>query len=558
MRLGTCCSWIVSSAALLAAGCTSDSAPDTEYCDPAELTAALAGASAGSTVRVGACTVMGTFTVPAGVTLEGRDATQSVLEGADSHGAVVRLQPGAAGSQAVLSKIRVESRSLVGVHANGAGAVGLRDVQVRATEGVGLAFVDSTSVLLERVAAVGPVPSEGGNRPEVVWNRVSAVAPERVEPADPDRCTGTIPPDECAIDDRQEIACPGCGMVRQFCDSTCQWTSVVATQGLALVRVATATLTDVDVRGFAEIGVLATGDGTQVLQWARGTVTGNIGLGVYADGVQATLEGVRIESTFQGIRIQPAAAAYFGVLGGPPTNVVSTGLSIDGNQGFGAIHVNAEARHEGLVASNNRQAALWAGSTTRFELSGAMLTGNRLAGIVLVHASGVSITDSMIAGTLATTARVGSEGVFGSVTLGDGIQIFDSMSGVTLSRVTLENNERVGLSLDLGDGASGVGADICHAARDGVCFEAVTIRGTDEQHGALAGNMRDQLVNTEGMPVDGGYTVQPIAPGGWDEGITREVETDDGAFGDVLEMAGIDGPIDTPAPDIAGIDGPID
>ncbi len=540
-------------ATVLAAGC--DSGPS-EYCDAPGLQAALAGAHAGETVQVGACTVAGSFDVRAGVTLAGRGVGQTVLQGADPHGAVVRLKPGAVGSATVLTGLRIESSSLAGVHARGAGAIALRDVEVRSNEGAGLAFTDVSSVTLERVSAVGPVPPEGTDRLEGEFQRVAAMAPDRVEPGDPTTCAAVTAP-ECTPDERRVMGCGTCGAARQFCDPCGLWTSVVATQGLVLGNVAMSTLTDVDVRGFAEHGVVALGDGSPTLSWTRGIIAGNIGFGLYADGVRATLSSVHVQSTFNGFRSVASAAAYFGATGGAGS-VETTGLTLDDNRGFGAIHVGAQATHTGLVATGNRNAALWAGDTTRFEVSDAMLSGNRVAGIVLVHASGVAISRSMVAATTLSPLRVGRGEVFGSVMLGDGIQIFDSTTGVSLSNVTLENNARTGLALDMGTAAGSPG-EICHAARDGVCFDAVTVRGTGTQHGAIAGNMRAVLLNTSMMPVDGGYTVTPIATGTWDSGITRSIEADDGVFDGSMEMAGTVGPIEAPRPDnVAGTVGPIE
>src|SRR6185295_4624876 len=48
-------------------------------CDGAALTSALASAAPGSTVNVGACRVMGRFSIPAGVTLHGQGTMLSTI-----------------------------------------------------------------------------------------------------------------------------------------------------------------------------------------------------------------------------------------------------------------------------------------------------------------------------------------------------------------------------------------------------------------------------------------------------------------------------------------------
>src|SRR5687767_8145336 len=66
-----------------------------ELCDAGDLAAALAAAGSGDTVSIGACAIEGTFTVPAGVTLEGRGAAFSALSFSDPQGAVLVVYGGA-------------------------------------------------------------------------------------------------------------------------------------------------------------------------------------------------------------------------------------------------------------------------------------------------------------------------------------------------------------------------------------------------------------------------------------------------------------------------------
>ena len=79
----SCTRWVPAALALglFAVGCQGEQ-DDGPFCSAAALAEALAAASAGETVRVGACRLAGSFTVPAGVTLagEGGGASSSRME----------------------------------------------------------------------------------------------------------------------------------------------------------------------------------------------------------------------------------------------------------------------------------------------------------------------------------------------------------------------------------------------------------------------------------------------------------------------------------------------
>lgn len=435
------------------------------------------------------------------------------------------------------------------MYAEGAGAVELSDVQVDARLGLAAFFSGLDRVSLERVELSGPVPEpSGADFTDAVFIAVAPSAPEVVAMRSDAEC-GAAVARQCATDERREASCPGCGTVEQYCDGCGQWVSVMATQGLTLVDVSDASLTDLDVGGFAQFGVVARGDGASVLTWSGGAIERNLGHGLYADGVAVTLQDVSVERTYSGFRGSPGAGAYVVAMSGAGS-IETHGLMLNDNRGYGMIQVGGasglEVRHEGLMAASNGAAALWSGRNARFELSGAMLRDNAAGGVVIVEAGAAEITDTVVTGTQRRRLSVGADELFGAVELGDGIQIFDSLSQVSLRNVTLEANERVGLSLDLG--AAGVDADICGSARDGICFDNVVVRADPGGRGAIAGNMTAEVAGTPHV-----YSVQPVGSGAWDVGIAREgAAVDDAGFASGLELAGVVGPLDTPVPAVVG------
>lgn len=532
-------------------GATGDAgAPPVLHCDTVMLQSALAAAQSGDVVRVGSCTIEGTFRVPSGVTLAGEGPSASVLRASEPGLAVVRLDPSDPPSR--LEGVFIESGAAIGVYAAGPGAIEITSVEVSAREGVGALFSDVDSVTLDGVTLNGPIPIPSGeDHTDAAFLSVSHVAPETVTMLTDLEC-GTVAPRACVSGERRETACPGCGTVRQYCDGCGEWVSLLATQGIAFVGVGEAFLTNVDVGGFAKFGVVAQGTGSSRLSWVGGNISDNMGTGLFVDGVYVILENVRIDRTYAGFRSSPAVAGFV-VGGAAPATLVTRGLCVSESRGYGLIHLGGTAGitadHDGLEATANAQAAIWVAESDSFQLSNAIVMDNQLAGVVVVNSSGVAIRDTMVAGTRMRTTQVGgSADGRASVTLGDGIQFFGSMSQVDVQGVTLSGNERVGLSLDLGAGGT-ADADLCGAGRTGVCFTAVMVSGTGTERGAIAGNMP---LETEPDV----FTVQPVGSGRWDEGITREGSAiDDATFADPLQVTGAVAPLDYP---IAGAVAPLD
>lgn len=204
-RVGVCLCFI-------ATGCATDP------CD--DLQAALDGAAAGEAVELGACTVSGSFTIPAGVELAG--------EG----GAVVRGSI-AMGEASTLRGVRVES-STVGIEA---GAASIEGVTVVAERGIGVR-VRGTSALLG-VEIAGPVTPENADAvPPMPSAGETATHGLVVENA------------EVALSDVSVRGFAGFGVVLSA--STVYWNGGAATGNLGtgvFVSGGTLTLTDVEIAG---------------------------------------------------------------------------------------------------------------------------------------------------------------------------------------------------------------------------------------------------------------------------------------------------------------------
>jgi len=432
-------------------GCGGD---DLAACD--DLASALAGASTGDTVRLGACEVTGEFAVPPGVTLRGAGPASSIVRGSPD-GVALTLS---AGSR--LSALAVVAEGAGAIDAP-EGGIALEDLRVTVTRGYGIRITDGGAAL-SRVFIEGPVTADNAG----------SIAPNP-EPA------GT------------------------------------ATHGLYLSRVGTesepAVLTEVSVRGFARFGVLMR---DSFVEWTGGGADGNLTTGLMMAGGVLTLEDVSLCGTLQGIQPLPAYAGVFTA----GARVSTAGVMVCDGDGYGLLHDGVEASHADLVGMGNGDAALWVQRGGAFELGGSatVLSGNRVAGIVLVETPVVTISDARIDGSILGT-RV--EGEVGAIRVGDGIQaVVASTASIQIRDVQLAGNERVGILLDVGD------AMVADTALAGV-----TVDGSGTELGVVA-------QSPAGL----------IGPGAWSSGVMRLGATVDNdlAVGAPLDIVGIVGPMFLP------------
>jgi len=493
------------------AGCGGEDDPPAPLCNASAVASALLGARSGQTVTLGACTIEGAFVVPAGVGLAGAGIEQTRIVGPVG-GVAIDLLPGL-DAATTLTDLTIETPGVVGVRGDGPGHVIVERVTVEASAGAALGMVAVTEVELRDVTLVGPVTAD--NADDAVF---LAVAPTTELP-DPPSCSGEA---SCEPGALQTVPCPGCGEVQQACNDCGDWVTVTAAYGLALEAVTTATLDNVDVRGFASFAVVLrdTGDEGATaagdITWSGGTIGDNLGVGLYAEGDLAVdLDGVAIDGTLSGLRGVPS---YGGIVA-DGVALTTTGLALRDNDRYGLVQLLATAQHADLEATGNGDAALWVGESDGFAIDGGTLRGNTFAGIVVVGSAGVSLADVDVRETAEAPRLIG---FWGSVQIGDGIQLTATTERVALTHVVLADNARVGLLVDFGDLESSP-----------LDLADVTVSAEGEANGALAG---------AGDPDTQVFT--PGGPDGWDDAIVREGATaaNDQAAVDGLQYVGVPTP----------------
>jgi hypothetical protein len=487
---------------LAASACSgSDGAP----CDREAAQAALDASGPGDTVTLGACEVAGPLRVPASVRLAGVEGTVVV---ADEASAAVILTPGVPATE--LASLTVRATGRVGVLASGAGDVSVDDVTVVTARGVGAGFSGLGSLSITTLTIAGPVTAATASSPEYL--RVIAAAPAPGECPAGASCECT--PGEAHEDGR-------------VCDSVGRWARIGPAYGLYVDGVADAVLTDVDVSGLAEYAVVLRESN---VRWTSGSVGDNLGVGIRQIRGSLAIDSVSIESTLQGVRGTPAYA--FAATDG--ATIDATSLSLLDNERYGLLLLDGAGTFVDLVAERNADAAIWCGSCDGFAMRGTatMLADNGFAGVVVAGSRQVQIDDAVIVGTRTADRPVGE---FGVRRVGDGLHLLANVENVTVERVALRDNGRAGLVVDLGTGTSTV------VLRD------VTVDGSGDSLGAVAGR------------ADGAGQLVPVAPGGWDDGITRMGATvaNDAAAPPTMDAVGVGAPSDLPGISELGVIAPM-
>jgi len=378
--------------------CGDDAPKTTEpLCEAAAITSALHGSHAGDVVRVGACEVTGTFSVPPGVTLSGEGGASRLVAPA-GHNAVI-LHTG--GGTTVLSDLAVHADGATGVVAAGDGSARIAHVTVELVTGAGIGATGLAALGLEDVTVDGPIDGE----PEA-----SALPSEVAFPAQP-------------------------------------------THGVAIEDVGDVQIAMLHVSGLAQTGVLLAESATT---WHGGDVTEVRGSLVIVSGGSATLDGLELSHARQGIALIPP----YGLVIAAGAAVETTGLHVHDNDRFGILQSEAMAMHGDLVAEQNHDAGIWVQGSPATTISGSatVLTSNAFAGIVAHDSSNVSISDARIDGTMmAMRSFMGETRV--TVNAGDGVHLVDSLAGVALHNLRLLGNARVGVLID--GGGMAIGPEIC-------------------------------------------------------------------------------------------------
>jgi hypothetical protein len=462
---------------LAAATCNETTEPGT--CDAEALAASLAGAVAGDTVRVGACRLAGSFTVPAGVALVGEGAGQTTLVSAGRRPVLI-VEAGSPATR--VADLAVESSSNAGVLVRGSGAATVERLAVRAERGMAVAADGVATLTLRELELSGTI--DEGNATTVL----ATAMPDGTVRVDP---------------------------------------AVWPTHGLVLSEVGTATLEQVRATGFAAVGALLVESTTT---WTGGGAPGNLGTGVLVHGGSADLARVDVSRSLQGVLVLPAYGAVFA----EGATVETRDMLASQSEGYALLHSNATGRHIDLTARDNGDAAVWVqGSASRLELTGAgtVISGNRFAGVVIHDAAEATVSDARIDGSRLATRIFGTTG---SVLVGDGIQVASADGPVTVRNVALSGNERVGLLVELA-GATGEALTIDGVTVDGTGTQngavaqggtpdpgwdsGVTRTGATEANDAaplsrfsIAGRVAADRMPTDGAAVEGTGLIGIIDP----------------------------------------------
>ena len=400
--------------------------------------------------------VHGPQRVPAGSTLEAEHEGEAIVESDETGAAViVETEPG---KTTTVRGVRIISHGTVGMLVVGGGAFVGEDLSIECDRGVGLVAEGPSDFHLSDTVLQGDI--------------TEARVPTLAFPLDG---------------------------------------SEAAILGMALSRVASADLGNVDVRGFGGFGaVVVQSDVT----WNRGNVAGNVGVGVIIENGHGSLSDVAIRDTWAG-QVGLAIPAYGAVVskGGL---FETANVKIVDNDGIGVLQDNARAIHRDLIVTGNLDVGLWtqhamgtlAEPALVVEGSATSLSGNRGGGLFVIESGGIDIRDAGASGALERNV-VSTESVL--ATMADGVQITTLMGDLSLRNLRLDDNARVGLLLNGPRPASA-----------SVTMEGIQIGGL----GAYGMIIQD----TFGAPPDGAVTRTPAL-----------VSADEGFSGTLALAAALEG-----------------
>ncbi len=307
-----------------------------------ELRSALASARVGERVCLGEGVFMGSFDVPAGVTLCGAGAGATRIVG-PSDLPTLRVTPGTE-SATRIEGVTIESQNDFGILAIGAGQLAVSQVEVRVPErGAGIGAERLSTLDLNQVQVLGPV----------------------------------------GIDNADDIA--------GDMDIT-----LAPAYGVVAVSVMSVAADEMTVGGFSHFGVLSVSTN---LTMANSVIESNLGTGLLVHGGTADLSAVAIDTALQGTRLIPPYNAVFA----GNADVASTALEVTGSEGYGVLQSEATATHGDLLAQGNSEAALWVQSSGGMTVTNGMITDNALAGVVALESSGIDLSGVDIQNTSTRT-----------------------------------------------------------------------------------------------------------------------------------------------------------
>lgn len=412
--------------ALIFAACSDDGG---KLCTDADcLSGALQKAGPGSTVRVGAGTLEGNFTVPAGVTLAGAGAGATILKPA---GAGPVLQVDASGSGTAIRDLSVEGAATGGVYAEGDGQLTLSGLVVSVTGGFCVKVREIGSLTAENLVLSGNVTQE---------------------------VQGTI----------------------QAKPNGDLW----ALAGLAVVKTGQADLKNINAAGFASCGVLLHRTPTA---WDGGEMREMVGSGVHVDGQAAvTLKNVSSHDIWGG-----ATPFGYGLVASNQAEVNTEGLVARDNFVAGMLLDHATGEHVDAVVTGNQSRGVWiqscgqagGGPSVVFRGTGTNLDDNLGVAFGVYYSAGVSLSEAHASGTQgANHIPYGLE--TGMVQIGDAIEITYS-DGLNFKDLVLDSNTRAGVVVDGRDEDGNTGHQT-NVVFDNVKISGDGQRGFASQHGTAS------------------------------------------------------------------------
>lgn len=233
---------------------------------------------------------------------------------------------------------------------------------------------------------------------------------------------------------------------------------VVNAPGIGVLGAPGVQLLDVKVDGALAAGVVFWCEedcrtaGPAALQGVE--LTGNaVGLVVHGSTVNVTggkVSGSRSTAIASGYGVVVSAGAVFQMTDTAVEDNQEVGLLVDGALDTSASLLQVKLQHNqgrGLWA----QGLLGSPSSTRLQLSGCVVEGNRIVGLGTRASRGVRVDGGRMSGTLLGQA-MSAAGTL--VSVGDGLGLFAGSGDVLVDGATLENNARSQVLID--DGALGL------------------------------------------------------------------------------------------------------
>ena len=355
-----------------------------------DIAAAVEGATPGTVVVLTESSYSGSFSIPAGVTLDGKGATITGVNGA----AVFSVTGGATDTPTRLINMRIENEGLAVVAREG--AVELEDVTVS-------------------VSALGGVFAEGLDR--LAMTRVTGLGSLNAENVSD---LGTV--NGFGLDARRyPIA------------------------GVLLADVADVELEELSLSGFGGFGaIFLRSQGS----WNGGGVTEWVGTGVLVEDSDIELTGVAVHDSLSdsNLRLIPNGIAV--TQGGSLSTSV---LELSNIVCYGLLQDNARSAHTDLNVLGNARAGVWvqnsfAADGPALSISGASAIADNLGlGLYARDFEGLELDGVTISTTQTRSQLFGELGV---VELGDGLQMTGASGLVRMNSTTLTGNSRVGWLID--------------------------------------------------------------------------------------------------------------